>query len=306
MVKYFKVNNRRDVKMADKTYGFKVSEEFYDRAKLVIETSGISNKDWFEHAVALYEMNSIKEGASDYKQDLTELEHHTTRMYQLIVNMIQRSKYLKDHAVQEVADKLESKESVITNLQQQVQRYKEELLSNAKTIEELSEKTIELEEKLFNNQTMFSNNQALIDEYKLKNDTLNGLVVNYKKYADENEQLKRSYELEKEKFINKIELTKSEYEEQIKELTEQMSILSLDVQNAQKELEQVKSDYERDATLLLERKEVEKEKAIVELKSFHNEEVRKLYDENANLRKMYQEMKEQLQNEIAKLREKAK
>lgn len=106
--------------MADKTYGFKVSEELQEKVKLVIDTSSLSAKDWLEHAVALYEMTAIKQGSSDYTQDLTELEHHTTRMYELIVNMIQRSVYLKDHVVKEVADKLESNESIITDLQQPI------------------------------------------------------------------------------------------------------------------------------------------------------------------------------------------
>ena len=80
--------------MADKTFGVKVSEEMYEKAKMVIKSSGVSSKDWFEKAVALYEMNSIKQGSSDYTQDLTELEHHTTRMYELIVNMIQRGDHV--------------------------------------------------------------------------------------------------------------------------------------------------------------------------------------------------------------------
>lgn len=37
---------------------------------------------------------------------------------------------------------------------------------------------------------MLDNNQALIIEYKEKNDVLNGLVAQYKGYGDENETLK--------------------------------------------------------------------------------------------------------------------
>lgn len=123
--------------MADKTFGVKVSEEMYEKAKAVIESSGVSSKDWFEKAVALYELNSIKQGSSDYTQDLSELEHHTTRMYELIVNMIQRSVYLKDHAVKDISDKLESKEAIILEFQQQLAQLKEEikLKTDIKSIE---------------------------------------------------------------------------------------------------------------------------------------------------------------------------
>lgn len=104
--------------MADKTLGIKVTEEVYDKAKAIIEMSGLTAKDWLEKAIALYELNSLKEGISgDYSNDLAELEVHTTRIYALISNMVARSTFLKDHAVKEVTDKLESKESIITELQ---------------------------------------------------------------------------------------------------------------------------------------------------------------------------------------------
>ena len=48
------------------------------------------------------EMQSIKQGATDYSQDLSELEVHTTRIYELVSSMVQRSIFIKDHAVKEV------------------------------------------------------------------------------------------------------------------------------------------------------------------------------------------------------------
>ena len=71
--------------------------------------SDLTAKDWIEKAVALYEINSLKDCISgDYSNSLAELEVHTTRIYTLISNMVARSTYLKDHAVKEVTDKLEA------------------------------------------------------------------------------------------------------------------------------------------------------------------------------------------------------
>ena len=170
--------------MADKTFGVKVSDEMYERAKLIIDSSGVSSKEWFEKAVALYEMNSIKQGSNDYTQDLTELEHHTTRIYDLIVNMIQRSIYLKDHAVKEVAEKLESKESIINDFQQQIAQLKEDVKTKAAMIADFETSTTELTEKLKASELNLANNQALITEYKEKNDSLSGLVVKYQSFAE--------------------------------------------------------------------------------------------------------------------------
>lgn len=290
--------------MADKTFGVKVSEEMYDRAKMVIESSGVSAKDWFEKALALYELNSIKQGSSDYTQDLTELEHHTTRIYELIVNMIQRSVYLKDHAVKEVADKLESKETIITDLQQQNKNLKDELTQkNVETVN-IAKQLKELEDKLEANQTTLENNQALISEYKEKNDVLNGLVAQYKAYGDENAELKR-----------KLTDVESTLLLRATDAEQRAEVLTRLVEEKKIEAEKVKKQHEEDLQMAIERKELERIKAtmeierryqaeIAELNTTHNEEIRSLYDEVAELRKVNDANREKYQAEIDANREK--
>ena len=113
--------------MSDKTFGVKVSEEIYDKVKNMIDISGISSKEWFEKVVAVSEVQSLKDGSGDYKQDLTELEKHTTRIYELVANMIQRANYLKDDAMKVLKTKLESRELTISELQGNVKTLKDEL-----------------------------------------------------------------------------------------------------------------------------------------------------------------------------------
>lgn len=60
--------------MADKTFGFKVSDEDYERAKLLIETSGLSSKEWFQNVLANYEVKALQTNAPEYSRNLTELE----------------------------------------------------------------------------------------------------------------------------------------------------------------------------------------------------------------------------------------
>lgn len=292
--------------MADKTFGFKVSEDLYEKVKTVIETSGITSKDWFERAVALYEMNAIKQGSSDYTQDLTELEHHTTRMYELIANMIERSIHLKDQAVKDVADKLESKESIITDLQEHVKQLKIELSLSREEVEASVKRASESEEKLKASQGMLETNQALVSEYKEKNDTLNGLVVKYQAYADENEQLKKAFENEKTEMVREAMEEKAALTKQVDEWAEKFRTSSEELRTLRQHAEQEKANYEREITMVSERKELEKERAVVEQRSLHNEEVRKLYDEMANLRKMNEDTRERMQAEIEQLKQEKK
>ncbi|AXI00563.1 hypothetical protein DV702_13025 [Sporosarcina sp. PTS2304] len=69
------------------------------------------------------------------------------------------------------------------------------------------------------------------------------------------------------------------------------------------DFEQVKANHERDLSHLAERKELEREKAVVEAERLHNEEVRKLHDELAALRKVNEETKEKMQEEISLLQQ---
>lgn len=288
--------------MADKTFGVKVSEEIYEKAKLLIDTSGISAKDWFEKVLALYEINSIKEGSSDYTQDLTELEHHTTRIYELIANMIQRSVYLKDHAVKEVTDKLESKEAIITDLQQKVKTFKEELTQKSEETESLQKQLDEAIEKLDANQTTIENSQALIEQYKEKNDVLNGLVAQYKGYGDENKELKQQ--------LHEVESTltsrATEAEQKVEKLTKLIEEKNAEAENSKKQ-------FEQNLQLTIEKKDLEREKAIIEierryqeeiasLNATHNEEIRSLYNEIAELRKVNEENREKFLAEIEELK----
>ena len=287
----------------DKTFGVKVSDEMYEKAKSVIEASGISSKEWFEKAVALYELNSIKQGSSDYTQDLTELEHHTTRIYDLITNMIQRSVYLKDHAVKEVTDKLNSKESIINDLQLQVQKFKVELTEKTQEADTLQDQLKQVEEKLVANQTMLENNQALINEYKEKNDVLNGLVAQYKGYKDDNEALK----VQLNDVQTQLTARALKAEKQVDELTRVL-------ENTKAAAESAKQRSEEAIQMTIERKDLEREKALVELErkhqesvndlnAAHTEEIRSLYAEIAELRKVNEQNREKYQAEIETLRE---
>lgn len=101
--------------------------------------------------------------------------------------MIQRSVYLKDNAVKEIANQLESKEAIINNLQQKTAELKINLTTKNEETEILNKQVQQLEESFETNQKMLDNNQALITEYKEKNDVLNGLVAQLKRWRIQKE-----------------------------------------------------------------------------------------------------------------------
>jgi FtsZ-binding cell division protein ZapB len=282
------------LKMADKTFGVKVSEELHDRVKVMIENSGASSKEWFEKAVAVAEMQSIKQGATDYNQDLTELEVHTTRIYELISNMVQRSIYIKDHAVKEVADKLEQKELIIGEYQEKAKVAIEESKTISEALKALEQEKGELAKQLDSQKATNENNQLLINEYKEKNDTLSGLVSKYQSFAEENEKLKAEHSKERERL-----------QSQVKEVMGQNADQLEDIKTLQRQIESLQSSHTIELERTNEKKDFEREKAVLEIEreyqqkllqsnEEYNNRIKIMYEEMNSIRREYEQKLEQL------------
>jgi chromosome segregation ATPase len=266
--------------MADKTFGVKVSEELHDKVKDMIENSGDSAKEWFEKAVAVAEMQSVKQGATDYRQDLTELEVHTSRIYELISNMVQRSIYIKDHAVKEVSDKLEQKEAIIGEYQEKAKNALEESKLTNEALKVLEEEKNELAKQLNSFKATNENNQLLINEYKEKNDTLSGLVNKYQSFAEENEKLKAEYIKEREKF-----------QSQVKEVMGQNADQQEEIKTLERQVESLHSNHAIELERVAERKDVEREKALLEIERDHQHKLTEVNKEYTNtLKGLYEQL----------------
>ena len=287
-------------KMSDKTFGVKVSEEVYDRVKNMVEASGVSAKEWFEKAVALTAVQDLKEGSGDYKQDLSELELHTTRIYELVANMIQRANYLKDDAVKGLETRLESKDLTIAELQGNVKSLNEELKQVAEESKQSEIETTALNEQVEGLRSTNENNQALIQEYKEKIDTLSSLVNEYKGYATENtqlkethtaekEQLKAEYEQKERRFVSSIEELKQTVHDQHEQIERLNEKLNNTIQANEKETESIKVNFENKLTQLTNQKDIEKERAILEIERKYQEKLQAVHDQyNEKIARLYE------------------
>lgn len=277
--------------MADKTFGVKVSDDLYEKVKMMIEGSGSSSKEWFERAVALTEVQNLKDGSPDYKQDLSELEIHTTRIYELVANMLQRANYIKDDAVRGLAEKLDSKEMTITDLQATVKELQERLSGLEKESQQNTSEKEELAKQLEDQRSVNTNNQALIQEYKDKIDTLSSLVNQYKDYATENIELKESFAAEKESMIADFQ----QKEERFQSATEELKATVRDQQDQIEKLSQnkeiLKANQVNELTRLTEMKDLEKERAVLETERNYQEKLQEIHNQyNEKLARLYEKL----------------
>jgi chromosome segregation ATPase len=286
--------------MADKTFGFKVTEEMYDKLKQTIEGSGDSAKDWLEKAYSLVTVQSLKEGSADYKPDLTELETHTTRIYELVANMIQRANYLKDDAVKALETKLESRELTISELQSNVKGLKENVTQLEEASKQIGEEKQSLTEQVEGLRSTNDNNQSLIQEYKEKIDTLSSLVNEYKGYASENANLKNEFAAENEqikaefgqkegRYASSIEELKQTVNDQLGQIERLNEKLNNAIQANEKETDSLKVNFENQLTQLTNQKDLEKERAVLEAERKYQEQLQTIHDQyNEKIARLYE------------------
>lgn len=286
--------------MSDKTFGVKVSEELNEKVKGMIDVSGLSSKEWFEKAVAIMDVQNLKEGSGDYKQDLSELELHTTRIYELVANMIKRAEYLKMDAVKELETKLESRELTITELQANVKKLTEDKKQLEEEYKQSEEDKKELSEQVESLRAANENNQALINQYKEKIDTLSSLVNEYKGYATENAELKANHLAEKEQLKAEFEEKQNKLVSSNQELKEtlhdQDTLINQLQDKLSKSLEDHKNELERladthrkeketmqvnqnnELTRLTDKKDLEKERTVIELERNYQAKLQEVHD----------------------------
>lgn len=279
--------------MADKTFGVKVSDELNEKVRNMIEASGDSAKEWFEKAVALAEINSIKQGATDYKQDLTELEVHTMRIYELVSNMVQRSIFLKDEAARELTEKLDQREAVIGEYQAKAKAAEETRKASVELLNKVTQEKQEQEKIIHELRATNDNNKALIGEYKEKIDTLSGLVSKYQGYAEENSYLKEQFSEEKESLQSQLREVISQndnLQDEINRLTSESQSTKATHEAEIIRLEEKNTDY---LNRLAEKKDFEKERALLALERDYQSRMAKARDEHhAKIESMYEEINE--------------
>lgn len=278
----------------DTTISFRGSDELKEKVALLIENSGLTQKEWYEKAISLADMQTLKEGARDYSADLSELEMHTQRIYELIGNMVKRAGYEKDSVERKLDEVKASQNEVISEYQQKL-KVEIELRQEA---EEQTKTSIEnegkLSDQLFQLQKANTNNESLIEEYKGKIDTLSSLVAEYQAYATENKQLQADMRDLKEKNRSSIE----EMKVTVKGVTGQL-------EQAKTELNTTEKEKDRALETLTDKLGFEKDKVLLEADKKHQVDLtaasEKYNDKILELYESIEEMRRSNDNKVSRL-----
>lgn len=265
--------------MDKKTKGFKINTDFGIKLEELIKESGLGNEAFLEYLVALHEMQKLKEGSAlGYQNQIEELEYHSKRNVELFISMLETEAATRMQLSQDHEDSISQRAETIMAQEREIARLEKDLSQSSEKIMQINKENESLNKQIEQQQEISKKDNLLVEEYKSKLDTLTGLVNQYKSAADENQELRSE--------LNQYKLSHKELTREIEELK-----IKLDERNeafksyiADTEA-RVKSDQER----LIERKDVEKERELLNLRTEYQEKLEQSQTESTvKIRELYE------------------
>jgi DNA repair exonuclease SbcCD ATPase subunit len=276
---------------------YKVSPELKEKLETLFAESGLETQEAFlEHVAALYEMQRLKEGgAVGYKKQLDELEYHTRRSVELFLSMLETETAERLQLTQQHEETLADRAATIFNQEQEIADLRKETKQQADELARLGKENEALAKQAEQLAEISRKDNLLVEEYRQRIDTLSGLVNEYKAAADENKDLKAQL-TELTQLTNQQSRQIEELQQEIKDL-EELSNERIRAQEARH-----KEDMER----LAERKDLEKERDLLHLRTEYQAKLEKINEEaTAKLRELYEQinqMRRDHEQEIAALK----
>lgn len=244
----------------------KVTSEFKDHLNNIIAQSGLpTDEAWLEEATKLWELKMLKEGNPGYKKELDELEYHTQRTLEIFISMIGSEAADRHKLVQEHEEQMMQKQDEITRIAAENGEIKKQLQTATELLGQANKDKGELEKQIRQLEEIVRKNDLLISEYKEKNDTLAGLVKEYKPAGDKLRSLES-------------ELAKTQSEnERMKD----------NVRRLEMQATQLEERHKEELARLAEKKDLEKEREILQLRAEHQNKLQEITEtSNAKIREL--------------------
>lgn len=261
--------------------GIRLDTEERKRFDEFVGEEGKNNKDFLNTLLNLYELNKGKIKNINLVGDIDVLEGYTNKIHQAFIGIIDKLESQKDDISENSQKNLQIYKEKISNLQNEIDSVtllnsinEEKLIILSKDNTSLKEQHNQLQESALDKLT-------IIKEYQGKNDTLTGILEEYKQYKVEVEQYKKSLADTQSKNI---------------ELKDSIKDKDFTVNNLRKDIVNLKEDHEKAINELTKSQE--------QLKAKHIEDIQQLNDKasitmDKALLKLQKEQQEQLsQNQL--------
>ncbi|MDA3729908.1 hypothetical protein PBV87_00075 [Niameybacter massiliensis] len=283
--------------MAQETWGLKLDLDLKEKVQEIVKNDFDSSKEFLEQLVNMYELHQLKQGENVLTSEIEELESLTRRINNVFINANAKINTMLADKDDNAARQVELKGKLIERLQGDIATLEEEreqissindslTLANTDYINQVNQLTK-------STQTL----EDLVTEYKEKNDTLTGLLAEYKADREQNKSLQEENR-ELQKKLQELNAVATEQAKQILESGERLREQSTKHENSLQELLTKQAD-ELDTTR--RKAEIDANLSVLALQQEHQAKVQALQDKhNADIEQYqskYRELLEQLEQQ---------
>ncbi|MBW9150376.1 hypothetical protein K2F40_15560 [Clostridium sp. CM028] len=264
---------------------FSVRMEADDKAKLMelIQGSGKSSKEFIGILMGAYELNKLKMEIPEVAEDINHLEALSNQINTIYVNMAKRIQTIDESKALQFNKDMEIYKSKIESLNVENKTLKTDKENMETTLQGSFNISDELKKQVKQLSEITESNKALILEYKEKNDTLAGLVTEYKGFKTENETVKT---LLADSQARKIDLENK------------IIAKDIDVDTLKTKLEAAAMEAQKEVKRLAELKAFEKEKALLQQEKLFNKKMQELQEQSNKKILEYQKQAEEYIREM--------
>lgn len=261
--------------------GIRLDTEERKRFDEFVGEEGKNNKDFLNTLLNLYELNKGKVKNINLVGDIDVLEGYTNKIHQAFINIIDKLESQKGDISENGQKNLQIYKDKVSDLQNEIDSVTLLNSMNEEKLIILNNDNVALKEQHNQLQESSQDKLTIIKEYQGKNDTLTGILEEYKQYKVEVEQYKKSLADTQSKNI---------------ELKDSIKDKDFTVINLGKDIENLKEDHQKVINELTKSQE--------QLNDKHIEDIEQLKEKasitmNKALLKLQKEQQEQLsQNQL--------
>jgi hypothetical protein len=271
--------------MADNNNPFSVRMETDDKEKLIelIQESGKSSKEFMGILMGAYELNKVKLDIPEVAEDINHLEALTNQINNVYMNMAKRIQTIDTAKTLQFNKDMEIYKDKIESLKAENEGFKVDKESMAIILQESSNINEVLKKQVTQFTETMDSNKALIQEYKEKNDTLAGLVTEYKGFKNENETIK---------------ILLADSQARNIDLSNKINAKDIEIDSLKSKLEAAAMQAPKEVKRTSELKDFEKEKALLEQEKLFNKKMQELQEESNKKISEYQKQAEEFIREM--------
>ncbi len=271
-----------------KVFGVRLENEELEKINTYMQEEGKKNREFMQMLINLYELQKGKAKNINLVGDIEELEKYTSKMHQAFINIIDKLEGQKECIAEEKNNELQIYKEKVNALKKELEELKENNSINEERLNAINIENNSLKEQNTSLQESLKDKSLIVEEYKEKNDTMTGLLHEYKDYKVETEQYKSLLADAQAKSI---------------ELSDKIKAQELEVEKLKLKLEDLKKEHEKELKKVAELKDFEKEKLLLKQEKEHNKLLKMIQEEIQEVKAKNNKEIEEYQNKYKALLE---